>query len=276
MRLFRLRIMAGAGALVLAAVGQAAAADIPVAPVVKAPVRVATPSWYGFYIGVHGGYGWGRGSVDASPDAIYAPFFALSGIPTSAAGNPKGFIGGVTWGSNYQFNRLVVGTDSDFSYTDIKSSQSFTGAVGVLPFSATVDQKLKWFGTTKLRAGLLVTDNILLYATGGLANGRVSSHSAATINIAGGCIVPGPCPSGGVEKDKWGWALGGGIEFADGPWQWRVEYLHYDLGTLSYSVFDPLQPGVILASTKVNGDMVKGALTYRFNWTPWDLIFGRN
>ena len=270
----RIRIIAGAGALWLAAVGSATAADIPVAPVYKAPVKVVSQPWRGFYIGVHAGYGWGRGSVESAPDVFYLPLFAAAGTPLSQAGSPRGFIGGVTWGTNYQFDRVVIGTDSDFSFTDIKATQTIAGAVGPLAFSATTDQKLKWFGTTKLRGGFLVGDNVLLYATGGLASGRVSSNAAST--VAGGCILIGPCPFGGVEKDKWGWALGGGIEFANGPWQFRAEYLHYDLGTLTYNVFDPLRPGVIVNSVKFNGDIVRGAITYRFDWTPFDLIFGRS
>jgi outer membrane immunogenic protein len=270
----RIRIIAGAGALWLAAVGSATAADIPAAPIMKAPVRVVTQPWRGFYIGVHGGYGWGRSTVDSAPDAIYAPLFAIAGTPFSQAGSPKGFIGGITWGTNYQFDRVVLGTDSDFSFTDIKSSQSLAGTIGALAYSSTTDQKLKWFGTTKVRGGFLITDNLLMYATGGLASGRVSSNASSV--LAGGCIVVGPCPSGGAEKDKWGWALGAGLEYASGPWQFRVEYLHYDLGTLSYAVFDPLRPGLIANSVKFNGDIVRGAITYRFDWTPWDLIFGRN
>ena len=41
-------------------------------------------------------------------------------------------------------------------------------------------------------------------------------------------------------------------------------------------MFDPLRPGIIVNSVKFNGDIVRGAITYRFDWTPWDLIFGRS
>src|SRR5436190_11995656 len=87
-------VIAGAGALVwMAAASPSGAADIPAAaPIAKAPARVAFEQrWYGFYIGVHGGYGWGRNAIQATPDAFYAPFFVAAGAPTSFAGNPKGF-----------------------------------------------------------------------------------------------------------------------------------------------------------------------------------------
>jgi outer membrane immunogenic protein len=272
----RLVLIAGAGALWMTAVAPSVAADIPAAPVVKAPVMVpAKQNWYGFYIGAHGGYGWGRNSIQYTPDAFYAPLLLAAGVPGTAAGNPKGFIGGITYGSNWQFDRIVLGTDSDFSFTDIKASQAFNGNVGGIPFTANASQRLSWFGTSRVRGGFLLSDNILLYATGGLASGRVESSTTNNVPIAGGCLLAGACATGSVSQNKWGWAGGGGIEVASGSWQFRVEYLHYDLGTVSYTMRDlvvPLQ--TINASARVSGDMVRGAITYRFNWTPLGLIFG--
>jgi opacity protein-like surface antigen len=73
----------------------------------------------------------------------------------------------------------------------------------------------------------------------------------------------------------WGWAAGAGIEYASGPWQFRVEYLHYDLGTLNFAMRDFVAPlNVINASVHERGDMVRGAITYRFNWTLLGLLFG--
>lgn len=170
-------VIAGAGAVVwMAAVSPSGAADIPAAPVVKAPVRaLASQSWYGFYIGLHGGYGWGRNAVVGAPDAFYGPLLVAAGVPLVQAGNPKGFIGGITYGSNWQFDRIVLGTDSDFSYTDIKASQTFNGVFGGIPFTTTTNQRLSWFGTTRVRGGVLLSDNLLLYATGGLASGRAEA-----------------------------------------------------------------------------------------------------
>ena len=51
---------------------------------------------------------------------------------------------------------------------------------------------------------------------------------------------------------------------------------NYDLGKLNYSISDPTLPaGVITGSSKVTGHIVRGGLNYRFNWTPWELVFGR-
>jgi outer membrane immunogenic protein len=270
-------VIAGAGALVwVAAVSPSGAADIPAAPVVKAPVQAPVgQSWYGFYIGLHGGYAWGREAINYTPDAFYAPLLLAAGVPNALAGGSKGFIGGITYGSNYQFDRIVLGFDSDFSYSDVKSSQTFAATVGGVPFAVTANQRLSWFGTTRLRGGFLLGDHILFYGTGGLASGRAESSTNTVVNIAGGCLIAGACPFGAGSKNMWGWAAGGGIEYAEGPWQFRVEYLHYDLGTLSYSLRDFVVPlNVINASARVSGDMVRGAISYRFNWTPFGLIFG--
>lgn len=272
----KLRIIAGAGALVwMSAVSPVLAADIPAAPIMKAPVQAPGYSWYGFYIGVHGGYGWGRNGIDFTPDAFYLPGFLATGLPTTAARDPRGAMGGITYGSNWQFGNIVLGTDSDFSYTDIKSSQTITGALLGVPFTANANQRMTWFGTTRVRGGFLVTDRVLLYATGGLASGRIESSASNVVTIPGGCLIPGNCPSGSVAQTKYGWAAGGGVEVAEGPWQFRVEYLHYDLGTVNYFMRDPLAPlNVIGASVRTSGDMARGAITYRFNWTPLGLIFG--
>ena len=68
-------------------------------------------------------------------------------------------------------------------------------------------QKLAWFSTTRVRGGFLLGDNILLYATGGLANGRIEASSSNTVTVAGGCLIPGGCPTGGISQEQVG--LGG-------------------------------------------------------------------
>jgi outer membrane immunogenic protein len=270
-----LRAIACAATLVsMSALSPVWAADIPAAPVVQMPVKAPGYSWYGFYIGVHGGYGWGRNGINLTPDALYQPQFLVTGQPTTAASNPKGFIGGAHWGSNWQFDRIVLGTESDFSFSDIKASQPFNGALGALPFTATNVQQLKWFATSRVRGGVLVTDNVLLYATGGLASGRVESSATTNATVLGACL-PGTCLAGSISKDKYGWVVGGGIEYGTGPWQFRAEYLHYDLGTVSYNLVDPALPlSAVGASLRVSGDIARGGISYRFNWTPLGLLFG--
>ena len=62
------------------------------------------------------------------------------------------------------------------------------------------------------------------------------------------------------SKTLWGWAAGGGLEYAIGHWLVRAEYLHYDLGDLNYNVVDPRTITLAAATNKVSGDIVRGAI----------------
>jgi outer membrane immunogenic protein len=247
----------------------ASAADMPTkAPPLRPPVGY---NWTGSYIGGHIGYGWGSDPVEFAPiSAVYAPAFASGSLPTSLADNARGVLGGIQYGTNWQFNRIVLGWDSDLSFSDIRASQSVTN--GTPAFVSTADQKLTLLSTTRGRIGYTLTDNLLLYGTGGLAAGRASAISTFYQTACG----PGSCVAGSDSKTLWGWAAGGGVEYAMGHWLLRAEYLHYDLGDLDYSMADPRTPGqLIAASTKFSGDIVRGAISYKFDWTVWDLLFSR-
>jgi outer membrane immunogenic protein len=252
----------------------ASAADLPV----KAPVApVAVPyNWQGFYVGGHFGYGWGGDAVNFTPDVNYAPAFAAGIVPSSLAGDPRGILGGIQYGTNWQFNRIVLGWDSDFSFSDIKGSETVVTMAGGGggPITNSGEQKLRWFSTTRARAGYTITDNLVLYGTGGLASGRASASSSV---LLAGCPGAGNCTAGSKAKTLWGWAAGGGLEYGMDHWSMKLEYLHYDLGSLDYNMTDPTAPGTfIAASTRFSGDIVRAGVNYRFDWTPWELIFGRH
>jgi len=57
----RFILTACAGLLAAAVVTPSLAADLP-RPAYKAPIYVAPFSWSGFYVGINGGYGFGRSS----------------------------------------------------------------------------------------------------------------------------------------------------------------------------------------------------------------------
>jgi len=83
----------------------ASAADLPA--VMKAPPATAQ-SWAGFYLGVHGGYGWGENSfrtylVETDPH----PF--LDGFRS------KGAVVGAHAGYNWQYCRALTGLEIDWS-----------------------------------------------------------------------------------------------------------------------------------------------------------------
>ncbi len=68
-----------------------------------------------FYIGAHGGYGWGKDNFTTS-----AP------PPTLTALDMRGWVAGGHVGYNWQRGMFLGGFEVDMSFTDIKGSSSFT------------------------------------------------------------------------------------------------------------------------------------------------------
>jgi len=265
-------------AISFAVVQSGSAADMPAKIYTKAPMVAPAYSWTGFYVGGTVGYGWGGQAINLTPDANYAPAFALGAIPGSLAANPRGVFGGLEYGTNWQFQRIVLGLESDFSFSDIKRSQTLFNTVNPAGITNQGQQKLDSFSTSRVRVGYTVQDNLLLYATAGLADGHATASSSVTTG-GGACAIPGGgnCPAGSDSKTLWGWAAGAGVEYGMGHWSAKLEYLHYDLGHLNYLMTDPTAPGqFIAASTKFSGDIVRAGVNYRFDWTPLGLLFGNH
>ncbi len=218
----------------------ALAADLPARTYTKAPATIDPGyNWTGFYIGGNLGYSWGRSS-DSSTLTNGAGTVLFS---SGGSSNLDGIVGGGQIGYNWQMQNWVWGFEADIQGTGERGSQDPSCPVGfctpstVLPgFRALVilvpgaavpislDQKIDWFGTVRARAGVLVSPNVLLYATGGLAYGEVNSSET----IAG---------SGFSNTDtRVGYTVGAGVEGAiGGNWTAKLEYLYVDLGHTSGS-----------------------------------------
>ena len=102
----------------------ALSADLPVKVPAYAPPVAAPYNWTGSYIGGHIGYGWGSDPIELTPFPVFPA------VPLSLADNPRGVLGGIQYGTNWQFNRFVLGWDSDFSFSDIKASQTVVTSLG--------------------------------------------------------------------------------------------------------------------------------------------------
>jgi outer membrane immunogenic protein len=271
----------------LAGIGSAAAADMPV----KAPIAVPF-SWTGFYIGVNAGYSWGRvrENIDATsevrtrvfrtagPDLISdvtvaGPSFGLGGRT-----EVDGWVAGGQIGYNWQSGRFVFGIELDLQATGQEGGSSFcsTAACGAGALLVTSHHELDWFGTARLRAGFLLTDTILLYGTGGLAVADVNSVYTASL-VGFGTV--GASASDTIV----GWVIGAGVEAAlSRNWSVKAEYLYMDLGDVNSSLFSatssinllntPGQGFNTIIDTTVNGtartrwtdNIVRVGLNYRF------------
>ena len=191
-------VLAGLGALaMMTTMTTANAADLSRQPVMpaKAPAYVAPIyNWTGAYIGVNGGYGWGRSE------------WMSGGVSTGNFDVNGGVVGG-TLGYNWQTGPWVVGLEGDIDWSNIKGD---TACVGVV-----CETRNDWLGTARGRIGYAF-GRVLPYVTGGLAVGDIKASTAG----------------GSTTETNAGWTLGGGVEAAiSGPWTAKVEYLYTDLGT---------------------------------------------
>ena len=196
--------------------GAAYAADMPV----KAPRPVAMPwSWSGFYLGAHAGYGWGR-------DPRNEPFSAGTFLTDI---NSNGFVGGFQAGGNWQRGAWVGGLEIDLSGTGIKGSNTVSVSTGPGNSETQTDtDKFDLLGSARARLGYLVTPNVLLYGTGGLAWTRLV-QSEIEVSVSGGS--PSTFTSS-TPSWRFGWVagLGGETRIQNSNWLARLEYLHYDFG----------------------------------------------
>jgi outer membrane immunogenic protein len=157
----RVLIGSAIAASLFAATG-ASAADLPARIYTKAPVMVdPVYSWTGFYVGISGGYSWGRASETA---LIGAPF------PGSftAKQDVNGGFGGGQIGYNWQVDpRWLLGLEADIQGSGERgSSNDNLGSirVGRIGFTASTANSVDfpWFATFRGRAGLLADPSLLL------------------------------------------------------------------------------------------------------------------
>lgn len=149
-----------------------------------------------FYTGVQAGYVWDTTKY--------------SGLQTGydqylEQGKNDGVLGGLYAGCNFRRDAFLWGVEGDVNLVGVGYGDS-------------------WYSTLRGRAGATLGDT-LLYATGGLAFGKVDMFSGHhmlqhSLNVDTPTAV--------------GWTLGGGIEhWFSKKVSWKVEYLYMDLGKVS-------------------------------------------
>lgn len=205
----------------------------------------AAQTWTGFYIGANFGGGWGKNDTAIVPNDVVATTFIfvidLSAPFSATSFKTSGVLGGLQLGYNWQAgSNWLIGMETDFDGSSIKGSSTVNGyyTVPSLPFSNTLEERIKWFGTVRGRVGYLPSPNLLLFVTGGLAYGQVQHTGTLTgpagFTFSGGGIsfvcAGGTCLSGSSSSVAAGWTLGGGIEYALWQnWTLKGEYLYASL-----------------------------------------------
>jgi outer membrane immunogenic protein len=243
----------------------ASAADIaaPKPMYTKAP-PAPTYNWTGFYIGGDAGGVWTSNTATWNPLPSPALFGANAISGGNGGSNP---IVGLHLGYNWQFAPTwVAGVEGDWSWANAGSSftQPWTsvGGVGINPGSfTTMSSKLNWVSSLRARVGYLAMPNLLAYATGGIAWGRID-YAATASNLLGNASTTA------FSQTQTGFVAGGGLEWAiTNNWSLRGEYLYYRLGG-SPNVVAPVTGNPAVSSNFVwnatNVSVARAGVSYKF------------
>ncbi|MGH7075444.1 MAG: outer membrane protein [Stellaceae bacterium] len=195
-------------------------------------------NWTGPYAGVEGGYGWGA-NRQTDPTGFNSGHYSSSG----------GLVGG-TLGYNWELpNHLVLGAETDLSWTDIAGKDRNAVCGGGAPDYC--ESRLDFLGTVRGRVGYSF-GRIMPFATGGFAYGGLHGAESDAAAIGSGNSI------------NTGWTAGAGVAAALAPnWSAKVEYLHVDLG--NQHTFDDTVPGATVPqSLDFSSDIIRVGLDYKF------------
>jgi outer membrane immunogenic protein len=255
-----------------------------------ASAQAGDVSWTGLYAGLNGGYGWANSGATALPGDPLTQSLSFGQPvvpPMSTSLDASGGLGGAQIGYNWQVaGRSVVGVEADIAAADLKSGAAVPSTLfGTQPATFDVSRSIDWFGTVRGRIGFLAAPDLLLYATGGFAYGRVGesasvslppgvSNSIGNFGYAFACgpfYGLGACFAGSSSRLATGWTVGIGAEkrFTRNL-SLKLEYLHVDLGSGSYPLVGslyagaPFTPSFLNASSSATIDLVRAGLNYNF------------
>lgn len=162
-------------------------------PLLRGTVHDDGARFAGFYGGVNAGYGWGSAS--------------LSGIANNGV-DMDGFAVGGQVGFRHRLDNFVFGVEGDVDATSMSYEESLGGV--------TTSVSSNWLSSIRGNVGF-VADNLLFYATAGVAWGEMEMRASA-MGV-----------SASLSDTMTGFVYGGGIELAVTPrFTSRLEVLHYD------------------------------------------------
>ena len=219
--------------------------------VYKSPSALYAYNWSGFYVGADGGYGWetSKGGLTTAAGISLAPY----------SYNVNGPIAGIFIGGNYQFDKLVVGLEGDWQWSNlIGNNQTLAplGAAGAFPGGPfTISTTVKDYASIRGRLGFAFA-RFLVFGTGGWAWGNPST-SYATTEAA---------PFAATGSNGTGWTAGAGIDYAFTENVFgRIEYRYTNLGTSGFaSVATNSADGV----TRVPINDLRAGIAYKFGGGP--------
>ena len=160
---------------------------MPAAPMEEPPLN----TWTGPYAGISLGYGF-SGRTNAPGNTV----------------NTKGFVGGGFAGYNYQDGMFVAGIEGDVNYAGLRGS------------NAGLTSRSSLDGSLRARIGVAVTDDVVIYGTGGGA-----AQSLRVQDFAGS-----------DRNAMFGYTVGAGVDVKVTEQVFgRVEYRYTDFGSKTFN-----------------------------------------
>jgi outer membrane immunogenic protein len=280
--LFMKKFALAVSVLAASAMGASAADMDAKAPLYKAP-EAAVSTWTGFYVGASLGGEQTDANWTTTSIGVAAPGFVIP-PPTVDGSSPRHFspssgrFGGFA-GYDYQFApQWVAGIVLDAAYFNgIATTVGVPGCtvtciLGVPGPGADISSvKAKWDADVRGRLGYLVTPNVLLYGTGGIAFQNFSNSATCQTSVSDAVCGPTAIPifaTATNSSTRTGWTAGVGIDakiFAN--WMLRAEYRYSDFGAWSNSLV-LVSPGVsavtVATNLKINTQIGMIGIAYKF------------
>ena len=271
-----------------ALLGPAMAADL--APLYKAP-PVPVCFWCGWYAGVNVGAAWAQDPAVQTAGgpavrlATFEPEAAVAGnlATSNVSSKQSGFIGGGQVGYNWQASTWVYGAEADIQFLtkDVRAAPS-PPLQACREYRARPSRRPRRFPRASTISGPCGLASVIWSPPGSSSTAPAVSHMAAFTparrfprqipELWGLAANYGSAAS--ISQTRAGWTAGAGVEMQLGPrWTAKVEYLYYDLGSVSYALPglvanvptfpSPTWTATAQSTAKFNGDIVRLGLNYK-------------
>jgi outer membrane immunogenic protein len=187
--------------------------------------------WSGFYVGAHGGYGFGEHDGQPIYDAGLGP---VQGVFAAGKIDADGYLAGVTLGAQHQTGSVVLGVEIDGSWGDFGGKETFDALGASKGYHWTIETELDGLYTARARIGYAM-GNLLVYGTGGVAFAQVGMNETVTADKIQGFTKDGTVTAlASSEENMLGWIAGGGAEYAFAPgWSFKAEALYINFGEVN-------------------------------------------
>lgn len=193
-------------------------------------------TWTGFYAGARAGYGFGDSRADLALGGQWAT--ETQGLRDAVTNGwsgdlkPKGPLLGLHGGYNHQItNMFVLGAEADFTAlnADDASNRTVSTPFVGLTYAVRNEIDVKRIFSLRAKAGLALSQQTLLYVTGGWAWARAEAGAEV---LSSGAYSKASKSTHSFD----GFIVGGGVEHKiTNRFSVRLDYTYSDLGDVTFS-----------------------------------------